>query len=231
MTEEHLPFWTFVVNVIVAAGTLAVAFVAAFGESIRAWWRRPRLTVACICAPPHCVSVPMRKTDGTATTTAVYLRVLVTNEKGRDSARNVWVYAKELSHQRADSTWEQVKAFPPMNLIWSNHPGMMYFPIIGPDSQRPCDVGHIIDPADLPNFPEESSTRLNLGPDQVSLAFDVVARPNHQGHIVGPGLYRLDIEVGAENARPLSSRLEIDLRRWYPDEARMLSEGVGIRVL
>ncbi len=118
-----------------------------------------------------------------------------------------------------------------MNLIWSNL-NTMYFPIIGPDSQRPCDVGHIIDPTDrLPNFAEENNPRLNLGPDEVSLAFDVVAKPNHQGHIVGLGLYRLDIEVGAENAPPLSSRLEINLRRWYPEEARMLSEGVGIRIV
>jgi hypothetical protein len=173
----------------------------------------------------------MVRTDGTARTTAVYLRVLVTNE-GRGGARKVWVYARDLSHHRADGTWERMPGFPPMNLVWANHPGWMYLPIIGPrGSQRPCDIGHIIDPADRLDFPEENNTGLGLGADQVSIAFDVIARPNHQGHIVGPGLYRLDIEVGAENARPLLSRLEIDLRRWYPEEARMLSEGVGIRML
>jgi hypothetical protein len=228
MTEAGLRFWNFVADVAVALGTLALAFVAVFGESIRAWRRRPRLAAACICAPPHCVSVPMGRRDSTATTTAVYLRVLVTNG-GRESARNVGAYANDLSRQRADSTWERMPDFPPMNLIWSNL-GTMYFPIIGPGSRRPCDVGHIIDPANRRDFPEESNTRLNLGPDQVSLTFDVIAKPNHQGHIVGPGVYRLDIEVSAENARPLSSRLEIDLRRWYPEEARMLSAGVRIRV-
>jgi hypothetical protein len=91
-----------------------------------------------------------------------------------------------------------------MNLVWANHPGLMYFPIIGPrGSQRPCDVGHIIDPADRLDFPEENNTQLGLRPDQVSLAFDVIARPNHQGHIVGPGLYRLDIEVAARERPPV----------------------------
>jgi len=118
-----------------------------------------------------------------------------------------------------------------MNLVWSNiH--RIHLPIIGPrGSHRHCDVGHIIDPANWPAFPEEDNARLGLTADQASLTFDLIARPNHQGHIVGPGLYRLDIEVSAENARPILSCLEITLRRWFSDEGRMLIEGVGIYIV
>jgi hypothetical protein len=42
-----------------------------------------------------------------------------------------------------------------------------------------------------------------LTDQQTSLAFDLMAAPNHRGHVVGPGEYQLDIRVAAENARPI----------------------------
>jgi len=160
---------------------------------------------------------------------AVYLRVSVTNV-GNESARNVEVYAEMLSRKRADGSWERVPEFPPMNLIWSNL-GSMYFPRIAPEMSKHCDVGHIIDPTRRFDFGEEN-VRLRLESTEVSLTFDLIAKPNHQGHIVRPGSYRLDLMLAAENARPIRRVLEIELRGpWYPEEEQMLRDGVGMRVV
>ena len=115
-----------------------------------------------------------------------------------------------------------------MNLIWSNF-GQMYFPRISPRMRKHCDIGHIIDPASRTDFGEG---RPEIDPSEVALAFDLVARPNNQSHVIGPGTYRLDIEIAAENALPLLKVIEISLPGpWYEDPEQMLRNGVGIRMV
>jgi hypothetical protein len=168
---------------------------------------------------------------------AIHLRVLVWND-GNATARNVEVSAEALTRQRADRTWETVVTFPPMNLVWAHLPpsrpglaGEMYFPSISPKVGKHCDVAHIIDPQRRADFGEYNPA-LSLAPQQVSLAFNLIVRPNNYGHIVEPGTYRLDVRVAAENARPEPRVIEINVPGpWYQDEARMLRGGVGIRVL
>jgi hypothetical protein len=132
---------------------------------------------------------------------------------------------------------EASKGIPSMNLVWSNSPpepnfkDRTYLLLLPPKTTKHCDVGHIIDPKMRGAF-EEENARLRLKPDEMSLTFDVIAKPNHQGHIVRPGTCRLDIVIAAENAKTLERRVETTLHgSWHDDEATMLSSGVGIRVL
>jgi hypothetical protein len=61
-----------------------------------------------------------------------------------------------------------------------------------------CDLGHITDPSVRARAGEENPN-LKLLTSQTSLAFDVMVSPNNKGHIIGPGLYQLDILIAAEN--------------------------------
>jgi hypothetical protein len=66
---------------------------------------------------------------------------------------------------------------------------------------------------------------------ETKLTFCLVARPNHLGHIVGPGVYRLSVYLAAENAKPVRRQITITLPgKWHADEAAMLRDGVGIAV-
>lgn len=213
---------------VVATGTLVLAAVAVFQETIRGWFYRPAFQASVKTEPPDCVAVPFTRSDGTFLANGVYLRLLIKNV-GNATAKNVEVYAKELCRERADGTWERVAAFPPMNLRWANV-GMMYFPSIAPEMGKHCDLGHIVDPQQR-HLLHEDNPRLNLNNNQTSFTFDLIAAPNHRGHIVGPGEYRLDILVAAENARPLARTVSISLNgTWDPDETRMLRDGVGVGV-
>lgn len=215
---------------LVAIGTLILAAVAVFQETIRSWFYRPSFRVTCVCAPPDCVWVPIHDPDtGAFVAHAIYLRLWIENA-GNATARNVEVYAKELRRERADGSWERVQAFPPMNLRWTNL-GTIYFPSITAKMGKHCDLGHIVDPPRRYAVREENAA-LGLTAQHTSLAFDLMVAPTHMGHIIGPGVYRLDILVAAENAVPLSRTVEITLRGpWYPDEAQMLRDGVGVRVV
>ena len=211
-------------------GTLALAVVAIFQDSIRGWVYRPKFQASITTRPPDCIAIPVSLQNGTFLADSTYIRLWVQNI-GNAPAKNVEVYAKELLYRRADQSWEQVDAFPPMNLRWSNS-GIIYFPVIVPDMGEHCDLFHIVDPARRsdPNIGEENP-RLNLTNRQTSMAFDLMASPNHKGHIVGPGEYCLKILIAAENTHPFERSISISLRgTWDADETRMLRDGVGVSV-
>ena len=224
-----------------AVGTLAVAAVAIFQDTLRNLVYHPFLDATIGTKPPDCSSVPFSNPmDGTPLADCLYMRLWVRNS-GKAAAKNVEVYADKLLKKRADNEWELVDAFPPMNLRWANFPIMLY-PVISPEMGKHCDLAHIVDPAKRqakfdPNNPksqtlEENNPRLGLTDQQTSLAFDLIASPNHKGHIIGPGEYRLEIKIAAENAGPKKKIVEINLGgEWYPDEAKMLRDGIGVVIL
>jgi hypothetical protein len=117
-----------------------------------------------------------------------------------------------------------------MNLKWTNL-GLIYFPSIAPGMGKHCDLGHIVDPNQRQRVGEENSN-LNLSKQEVSLTFDLMVYPNHKGHIIGPGVYQLDIILTAENTKPIRRTVEISIPGpWYSNESKMLSDGVGVRIL
>jgi len=220
-----------IANVLVAVGTIALAVLAVFGETVRSWFRKPKLVLSVVCEPPDCVSIPSERQiryDRRRADT-IYLRVLVKNN-GNESATNVEVYAEKLSRLRADQNWDLLTQFPPMNLVWSNF-GQMYFPRIAPDMGKHCDIAHIIDPAQRKYF-EQENPRLDLSPSEVSMEFDLVTRPFNKSHIVGPGTYRVRVVVAATNVRPTIHTMEIRLAGpWHIDQELMLRDGVGIMLV
>ena len=116
-----------------------------------------------------------------------------------------------------------------MNLKWANF-GKIYFPSIAPDMGKHCDLAHVVDPSRI-HLPGQNAQNLSPTNLQSSLEFDLVVAPNHRGHIVGPGEYQLDVLVAADNVRPKNVRVVINVRGpWYPDEATMLRDGLGITV-
>jgi hypothetical protein len=221
--------WGTVADWLVAFGTLVLAIVAIFQETIRGWVYRPSFRVSTKTEPPDSLAVPFTAIDGTLLAKTVHLRLWVENV-GNATAMNVEVYAAELRRQRADGTWERVGRFPPMNLSWSDVGGI-YFSRIAPEMGKHCDIAHVTDPARRAAVGEDAPM-LDLTDQQCSLAFNLITRPNHRGHIVGPGKYRLDILVAADNVRPLKKTLEISLQGpWNSDDTKMLRDHVGIAVL
>jgi hypothetical protein len=87
-------YWGTVADWLVAAGTLVVAVVAVFQETIRGWFYRPVFRVSTKTEPPDCVAVPFTRRDGTFLS----------------------IYAQELRMKHADDRWKPVASFPPMNL-------------------------------------------------------------------------------------------------------------------
>lgn len=206
--------------------TFAVAAIALFQEPVRTWAFRPRFKLITSAAPPTCVAMPMMsKITGEHIANAVHLGVWIQND-GRSIARQVEVFASELSRKRADGGWDVVNTFPPMNLLWANIERV--YIDIAPGSKKRLDVGHIADPDKRARLAEDAS---NLQAGRTALVFALMVQPNNKGHIVGPGEYQVKLEVAAHNAKASRHTLTITVPGpWYADEAQMLRDGVGISV-
>jgi hypothetical protein len=226
--DTHMGWGTYA-DWAVATATLLLAIVAAFQDWLRARWNRPRLAVSARTKPPDCVAVPFTNQHGDLVAQCYYLRLRIQNDS-RNQANNVEVYAERLQ-RRHGHAWVDVQFFPPMNLRWANAGGAIRLVSIPGRTSRHCDLGHITDPTRRAHLLEENPN-LGLHPDQVSFAFDLTVAPNHKGHIIGPGVYRLDVTVTADLAVPLKRVVEIRIGGpWYEDEALMFTEnGVLIEV-
>jgi hypothetical protein len=91
---------------LVAVGTLVLAAVAVFQDTIRGWFYRPILRTSIKTEPPDCIAVPFAQ-DGTFVADSVYLRLWVENV-GNATARNVEVFAQALRRKRADGAWSRL---------------------------------------------------------------------------------------------------------------------------
>jgi hypothetical protein len=213
----------------VAIGTLAVAVVAVYQDRIRAWLDAPRLKLLLDNEPPDCISVPFRDQLTRAfVSDTIHVRFRVKNE-GKAAARRVEVYAERLDEHR-NGQWVQRAGFPPMNLNWAEVGGI-YFSSISPGMAKHCDLGHVVDPARRGLLPEEENPALKLNTSTASFCYSTIVKPFHQGHIVGPGRYRLTVRLAAENATPTTEMIEVELLGpWFPDEARMLRDGIRTAV-
>jgi hypothetical protein len=220
-----------------AVGTLAASGVALLIALRQEKWRRakyhPSLEVTANILPPNSLKIP-RKLIAVQTGQVIdeapsyYLRVKIRNI-GTEAARNVEVYARSLERLQ-DNVRMQIPEFPPMNLSWSNWAGITYLPLLAPDTERYCDIAHIIEPTKRAIFGEEEIPPFPLSSNEVALSFDLRVKPLTRGYIVGPGTYLCEIEVAAANAGALKKKLRIEVDgRWSDTENRMLGDLVRMR--
>jgi hypothetical protein len=201
--------------------TLLVAIVALYQDVIKAWLVGPTLVAVVHNRAPDCVSVPMDITVRTEsgvvsvmdTVDSMFVRFRVEN-RNRTTAEDVQVYAGKLS-RLDEGTWVHVETFPPMNLCWSDMPTReIYYRAIGPFMSKHCDLLHITDPAGRESV-EDVEPPVGVDPKLPLLEFELLSKPNHGGHIVRPGTYRVDISIAAKNARSFQHVIEVEVgRRW-----------------
>ena len=217
---------------LIAVGTVTLAVVAAFQDKIRSWIMSPKLEVSINTSPPDCHKTTLRYVAHNMIQEApcYYFRLRVKNS-GNGRAEMVEVFASELLRERADGTFAKMDSFLPMNLVWS-HIRRPFFEAISPGMEKHCDLGHIAEPIRRQQIPLEDNPQLGVPSDKTIFSFDLQVLPYTYSHLIPPGKYQLALMVAAANTNPVEKRLEITLKGdWYNEEARMLRDGIGIRML
>ncbi len=203
-----------------AIGTVSAVIVALFGETIWAWFRRPKLDLSISVQRPDCVRTKLTDNAGRIVADCYYFRVLVSN-RGKRRAEDVELYAERLQ-QEENGKFNTVVAFPPMDLRWS-HVGK---PLqgISPGLHKHCDLGYIPLPNELKEVVEIALY------STARFCFELEVKPNQGGWSIGAGTYRLHLAVAAANAEVQRRVLEIKFGgQWINDETEMFQKGIDIR--
>lgn len=214
-----------------AIATLLAVFVALFREELRTRWYRPILTATIRLKPPDCHKTQQVTSNPIQVLAqrgeCYYLRIWVQNE-GRQRAEKVQVFVSRLQRQHADGRFKDVDSFLPMNLRWSHiSPPQTFAEGISPGMGMHCDFAHIVDPV----FREQ---RMDPIPPQFTkrrtiLELDLEVQPYTLSHLVLEGHYRFYVKVAAANAQPIEKCWDLNLTgKWFSEEDKMFSEGIGI---
>ena len=215
--------------------TTAAVVVALFKEEIRSIWKRPKLVVRIRLTAPDCHKTEMRITERNsgrliAKGDCYYFRIWVEN-KGHLRAEQVQVFVAKALRRRADNTFEEIKAFLPMNLRWTHSPygserPEIFAEGISPRMGKHCDLGHIVHPTLRERI---GQTPNGLPIENNILELDLEVLPATKSHLIPPGVYRFELLIGAANSAPVKKTIEINLTpNWYDQEEKMFSDGIGI---
>jgi hypothetical protein len=224
VTSAEVAAWT------AAIATLLAVIVALFKEDLAALWRRPRLTARIRLSPPDChrtdVTVTNPQTGAVINTRpCYYLRIWIENV-GKVRGEQVQVFVRRLLRKHADALFKEEPQFLPMNLKWS-HTGDVFAKGISPKMGQFCDVGHIVHPSKTA-VAGHSLPGVQLG--KVTMCLDLEVAPNTKTHLLPPGIYRLELLVGAANCNPSSKTADLTITgEWFDDQTKMFSEGLGLR--
>jgi len=112
--------WNTIFNAVTALGTIAVSLLAIFGQRIRSFFIRPRLSLTVGRNPP--LADTRHEADGTQSgnirnSFRIYLKVY---NSGLETARNCIAHSDQIWKGRAGGGFYQMKSFVPRPFLWTS---------------------------------------------------------------------------------------------------------------
>jgi hypothetical protein len=213
-----------------AVSTFLAVLVALLKEDLVSLWRKPSLKVRINLSPPDCHKTEF--TFGNARTgeflwacACYYLRIWVENA-GSVRAKHVEVFARRLLRKHADDQFKEEPKFLPINLKWS-HTEEVILPGISSKMGRFCDIGHLVHPHRTKDVGHALPT---VAAGVTVFCLDLQVAPHTRTHLLSPGTYKLEVRVAAANSKPVDHMIELTLTgRWFDEEAKMFTDGLGFR--
>lgn len=206
-----------------ALAVVVALVIAIWGDDMKAWFRKPLLTLSIRPHAPDCHKIMTTGFNPQGWFALQYMsyfmRFAIGND-GRTAAKNVVVRALKLWCRAANGTYTEDPYFLPMNLIWSHSStqtqpqGSVIASRIDPQLPRHCDLGHV----------DEGGGGL--------LTFCTEVKPNEVAPNVWPtvkpaGHYRLSVAVVADNADTRYYLVEIGWDgQWRDNETEMFRDGL-----
>jgi hypothetical protein len=157
------------------------------------------------------------------------MRLQVWN-KGRSTAKNVEVVLEEIFEFR-QGAFRMRNDLVPADFRWTNQPPDVpasRCDLLPPRIFKLCDFAVVTN-----RLPDEWVARIGArveGEPQVAFTFTLNPFPSNGANILAVGEYLLKITAVAENAKPNTVFLYLRVGpEWFPDEKRMLEEGLVLR--
>lgn len=203
---------------------LLLGVTGVFQDWIRGLFRNPKLELSIKKAPPDCHKAVFRVLQtGQFRSYCYYFRFKVKN-KGNYQMEDVEIMVDDVREKVPHGEYQNRTDFLPMSLNWSYYrsPTM---PKIQPKFFKHCDLGYLIkaDDANLEQFGKTKKTN-------VVFMIDLVKSTFIGSHILEPGEYKIKINVGANNLKPIQKQFYLKFKdEWLDDEQEMFEKNVEIR--
>ena len=112
--------WNLVFNGMTAIGTILVSLLAIFGQRIRTWLTRPRITLAVGDSSPHTERIEETDESGGGTRVLYQIRIEARNS-GRETARNCILQCNKVFRERPGGAgFYELKKFVPKQFFWTS---------------------------------------------------------------------------------------------------------------
>ena len=213
---------------------LAAAWVGAIGSifaviyAIVYWVRRPRLDIS-FQPDRDCMMLGWggKEID---TIPVCYLRLFVENT-GKRKAKNAQIRVTRVETKQPNGNYAKRDEFPSMNLIWSTQKVLQS---IQATSDEYCNLAHIFKPSDrcsdqmAKSNPLEDRIWTGIDRNQTILSVDV-DKLHSKPHLLPAGTHRFHIKLTADDAKPQTKMIEVNLSgEWFDDAKEMCSQGVTV---
>lgn len=216
-----------------AFGTIGLGIIAAFQDRIRSLIWKPKLVVSIKTSPPDChktILVSHNRQGNTIESECYYFRLCMKNI-GKCGADRVEIMASKLFMLKNENTSVMINSFIPQN-IRTSFSHTSFYETISPGIEKYFDLGHIINPIKRSQFSGEDIPERPFPPTSTIFSVDFRSRPFNMCHLIDPGIYRMEIVVGASNIpKPHMFVLQISHDSWFEDEQEMFQKGINIKIL
>lgn len=193
--------WELFIQGMAAAGTVAVAILAIWGEWVREKLAGPKLQLTL--HDPE--GEPLTISDGTP---ARFYHVKVINKRRWSPAKNVRVLLVKLNKPAADGSFPAAALSGPLQLTWQHPQFHPVFPTIGPDDV--CDLGNL-----------QQGRGFVLAP--------YVTPNNFQGFLRSPGKLRAELIAVADNAESAPLLVEIAWDGQWSDDTNEMKNHLVVK--
>lgn len=223
-------------NLIYIIGTLILALVAIFRESLEQKILKPNLEIDFYNYPPYSHKTVMYFSVNDPITgefiyyardiPVYYFSFLVIN-KGRKQAKNCEVVLEGISKKDKNGNWAEEK-YIPSHLKWVV-PDNSQFISINPGRSIYCNIGHILHPKDQDR--ESSVWRSMPLEDKEKTVFklELTERFYYQRDIFAPGEYKIKVAIYSENANKRERVFKIKWTgEWKDKEDEILDKEIKI---
>ena len=192
-----------IINGLTAVGTIAVAILAIWGDSIRTWFTGPKLALI----PHNFRGTVVPITNGPR---AVFYHLIVVNRRSTVTATNCRVLLKKIWRRAPNGAFQEVGLKVPLIFAWA--PSEIMPPYISLRKEQVLDFGTVIDGQDYYRPLLLSYTN------------------NFQGFVRAGEVVRFGLEIVSDNF--VSSRLQIFEVAWngqWSDNLDVMAQNLQIQ--
>lgn len=206
--------------------TLFLGAIAIWGESIRRWFDRPKITVSFHEVSPFCHKTYYRDSLGAEIDEPVFFFRFMIQNTGKAKLRRCERVLNQLWKYDSADHPQKISGFNDVSLRWAQNDKLSTMDL-DPYRTKFCNIGHLASPKYQQQF--ELGNRIIDLPGKhegkLRFIFEQAEYPHSQPNCLVPGKYAIKITLYSENVPPKELWFQIAWSgNWQEEETEIFRE-------